>query len=107
MTDAAFAAFTVTTCGTERATLTGDYTTNLSGLKCTPLAPVSAETRARLVLETPTTLWEAHLQGNPDIKAGDRLVIAAVKYPVKVKEPYTWLPTGDIRMRLIVEELKR
>jgi hypothetical protein len=107
MTDAAFAAFTVTNCSTERAALTGDYASNLTGLKCTPLAPVSAETRTRLVLDTPTALWEAHLQGNPDIKAGDRLVIGSTKYPVKVKEPYTWLPTGDIRMRLIVEELKR
>lgn len=107
MTDAAFAAFTVTTCSTERAALTGNYTSNLTGLKCTPLAPVSAETRARLVLDTPTALWEAHLQGNPDIKAGDRLVIGSVKYPVKYVEPYKWPPTGDTRIRLIVEELKR
>lgn len=107
MTDSAFAAFTITTCSTERASLTSDWVANLSGLKCTPLAPISAETRNRLVLDTPTALYEAHLQGNPDIINGDRLVIGSKKYPIRAVEHYTWIPTVDVRVRLVVEELKK
>lgn len=106
MTDSSFAVFTTVSCSTERATLTGGYAANLTGLLCTPLAPVDPETRLRLQIQTPNILWEAHLQGNPDIKQGDKLVIGSVKYPVKYPEKWTWLPTGDVRVRLIVEDLR-
>lgn len=94
------------TCGTKRATLTGGYSTNLSGLKCLPLAPVDAETRVRLQLNTPHTLWETFLQGAPDIKAGDKLTISSVDYPVRTAEPWNWLPSGDTRIHLIVEDMR-
>lgn len=106
MTDASFATMTTVTASTERATLTGGYAAYLSGLKCTPVAPVDAETRTRLALETPNIIWEVHLQDNPDIGAGDKFVIGAVKYYVKTTEPYTWLPSSDTRIRVILEDLR-
>jgi len=106
MTDSSFAAMATVTCGTKRATLTGGFSAYLSNLKCTPLAPVDAETRTRLQLNTPVILWEVHLQDAPDIKAGDRLTISSVEYPVKTVEPYTWLPSSDTRMRLILEDVR-
>lgn len=106
MSDSSFAVMTTVICSTERATLTGGYAAYLSSLKCTPLAPVDPETRLRLQLETPHILWEVHLQGNPDIKQGDKLVIGSVKYPVKYPEKWTWLPTGDVRLRLFIEDTR-
>lgn len=106
MTDYSFQAMATVTCGTKRATLTGGYSTNLTGLKCLPLAPVDAETRQRLQLNTPHILLETFLQDAPDIRAGDKLVISAIEYPVKTVEPWTWLPTSDTRLHLILEDLR-
>ncbi len=106
MTDSSFAAFTTVECSTEKATLTGGFTEYLTDLLCTPLAPIDSETRLRLQINTPVTLWEVHLQDAPDIKQGHKLVIGSVKYPVKYVEPYTWLPTGDTRMRVILEDTR-
>ena len=106
MTDSSFAAMTTVSASTERATLTGGYAANLTGLVCTPQAPVDAETRLRLQVQTPVILGEFHLQDAPDIKAGDKFVVAGVKYPVKTVEPYVWLPTDDTRMRIIVEDAR-
>ena len=106
MTDSSFAVMTITACSTKRVTsTTSGYVTNLTGLLCTPLAPVGAETMQRLQLNTPHRTWEVHLQGAPDIKQGDKLLIGSTEYPVLYKEPYTWLPSQDTRMRLIVEDL--
>ncbi len=106
MTDSSFAVMTTVSANTERATLTGGYAAHVIGLTCTPKAPVDAETRLRLQIQTPVILWEFHLQDAPDIKAGDKFVVAGVKYPVKTVEPYVWLPTNDTRMRIIVEDLR-
>lgn len=35
--------------------------TNLTGLKCTPLDPVDAETRKRLVIETPHNILQTYV----------------------------------------------
>lgn len=106
MTDSSFAAMTTIECSTERASLETGYAVNLVDLLCTPLAPVDAETRLRLQLDTPHIIWETHLQGSLDIKAGDKLVIDTVKYPIKTVESWTWLPTGDVRVRLIIEDTR-
>lgn len=97
---------TLKTASTKRATLTGGYAPYLSALKCTPPAPVDAETRQRLMLETPHTIWEIYLQDNPDIQAGDKLTISPSEYYVKAVEPYYWLPSGDMRVRVILEDVK-
>lgn len=107
MTDSSFAVMTTVSYTRERATLTGGYSgVGSPTFAGTPVAPVDAETRKRLQLDTPHTLWEVHMQGDPDIKAGDKLVNGTVKYPVKTKEPYTWLPSSDVRVRLILEDLR-
>lgn len=107
MTDSSFAAMTTITYTRERATLAGGFSgSGTPSLLGTPVAPVDAETRKRLQLETPITLWEVHMQGNPDLKAGDKLVNGSIKYNIKTKEPYTWLPTNDIRVRLILEDVR-
>jgi hypothetical protein len=106
MTDLAFAVFAIVECSTKRASLTTGFAEYLTDLMCTPKVPVDAETRLRLQVNTPVTLWEFHLQDNPDIKAGDKFIVDSVEYPVKTVEPYTWLPSGDTRLRVIVEDTR-
>lgn len=106
MSDPSFARMTIMDCSTERTDLTSGFTPELFDLRCTPKAPVDSETRLRLQISTPVVLWEVHLQGEPDIRAGDKLVLEDLKYPVKTVEPYVWLPTGDTRVRLILEDAK-
>lgn len=105
MSDYSLATMTTVTATTKRATLTGGYASYLAALKCTPLAPVDAETRQRLMLDTPHTIWEVYLQDNPDIISGDKFVVGSKEYYVKAVEPYTWLPSGDMRVRIILEDV--
>lgn len=105
MTDYSFAALTNTVASTKRASLSG-FAAYLSSLQCTPLAPVDAETRQRLEINTPHITWETSLQGSPDIKKGDKLIIAGVEYPIYHVEKWPWLPNGDTRLRIIVEDLR-
>ena len=106
MTDSSFAVMTTVSYTRERATLTGGFLAWFADLYGTPVAPVDAETQLRLQLNTPVTLWEVHMQGDPDLKAGDKLVNGSVKYNIKTKEPYVWLPTNDTRVRLILEDIR-
>ena len=107
MTDSSFAVMTTVSYTRERATLTGGFSGSGSPtFYGTPVAPVDAETQLRLQLNTPVTLWEVHMQGDPDLKAGDKLVNGSVKYNIKTKEPYMWLPTNDTRVRLILEDIR-
>lgn len=103
-TDSSFAVMASVLCSTERKALTTGYAANLQGLKCIPLSPLDAETRLRLQLNTPNILWQTFLQGNPDIKAGDKLVIGIKKYIVKTIEPWPWFPGTDTRPMLILED---
>lgn len=104
--DYSFQAMTTVLCSTERASVTTGFAENLTGLYCTPPAPVDGETVTRLMIDTPTKTWEVHLQDDPDIKQGDRLVIGSVKYNIKYVEPFKWLPNSDTRLRLIIEDLR-
>ena len=79
MTDSSFAVMTTVSYTRERATLTGGFSGSGSPtFYGTPVAPVDAETQPRLQLNTPVTLWEVHMQGDPDLKAGDKLVNGSV-----------------------------
>jgi hypothetical protein len=101
-----FAEFTTVIASTKRKGLTTGFTANLSGLNCTPLAPIDPETRLRLQLNTPHTLWETYLEGDHDIKEGDKLVIDSVEFPIKTIAPWTWPPENYVYLRVIVEDLR-
>lgn len=105
MTDASFESMTRIVCSVKKFALDGTVS-YVPSLKCTPLAPVDAETQKRLEINTPFVTWEAHFQGYPNIKKGDRLVIASVEYPVIAVERWPWLPTDDTRLRVIVEDTR-
>lgn len=104
MTDGSFTFLATVSANTKRANLTTGFQPYLIGLMCLERAPVDAETRKRLDLNTPHMVFETHFQDNPDIKKGDLLVIDAVEYPVKSVEP--WPFSGDTRLRVYFEDLR-
>jgi len=104
MNDLSFAYLATVAANTKRAGLTAGYAAYLYDLKCLPLAPVDAETRKRLDLNTPHMVFETFIQGDPDIKKGDLLVIDSVDYPVRSAAP--WQIYGDTRVHLVVEDLR-
>lgn len=101
-----FVEFMSTTASTKRKGLTSGFTANLTDLKCTPLAPVDPETRLRLQLNTPHVIWETFLESDLDIRQGDKLVIGSDEYPIKSVATWTWPPSNDIFLHLIIEDLR-
>ena len=104
MTDLSFAFLATVTANTKRASLTGGYAPYLYDLKCMPLAPLDAETRKRLDLNTPHMVFETFVEGSYDIRKGDILVIDSVEYPIRSAAP--WPMFSETRFHLVVEDLR-
>lgn len=104
MTDSSFAVMTTLSCSRKRRLMNGT-TSTLSSLLCTPLAPVDTTTAQTLGLGAPHVVYEVHLQGAPDIKKGDILTAGSTDYQIMDAAPWTWLPTADKRLRLVIEDL--
>lgn len=85
----------------------GVPTTQLSSISCTKLSPVSADLAQTLMLDTPYELKQLFVTGQADIKEGDILVFGGVEYPIKYVGEYERFFNSDLRLHLIVEELKR
>jgi predicted transcriptional regulator len=84
---------------------TGAATTYLASLMVAPLAPIDADLRQRLALETPHELQQSICDGTKDVKEGDVLVVSTVEYPIKACED--WGPIrGRSFKRLVLEDLK-
>lgn len=94
------------TANVKRSTMTGGIgaapTTVLTGLACTPLDPVSAETQTRLKLDSPYKLRQTSFQSGYDIREGDVLTISGADYQVRYVENYDW--KSDIYLRVVVEK---
>ena len=98
-------------CSTKRATFTGGKrgkpSTNLTGLKCTPLDPLTAEVAQRSTLNSPIEGWIAYIDGALDIKNGDVLVIGSNEYEIRAIGDYSnWGNSRTNWKELIVEEVK-
>nr|ASV43905.1 hypothetical protein [Hot spring virus BHS1] len=78
-------------------------TTILTGLACTPLDPVSAETQTRLKLDSPYELRQCSFQSGHDIRKGDLISLDGVDYPVRAVEDYDW--RGGTYLRVVVEKV--
>lgn len=83
----------------------GTATTYLAALMVAPIAPIDADLRQRLALETPHELQQSVCDGSKDVKEGDVLVVGSVEYPIKACED--WGPIrGRSFKRLVLEDLK-
>lgn len=102
----ALAKLTTVSCSTKRPpALSGGKRAapaeNLTGLLCTPLDPLDPETQYQMQLETPMTLLQTFLEGDPDIKRGDTLVVSSTDYPIRAVE--SWPFRDDVFLKLIIE----
>lgn len=83
----------------------GSATTNLTSLLVAPLAPVDADLRQRLVLNTPHELLQTVCDNSKDVREGDVLTVSSVDYPIKACENWGSI-RGRAYKRLILEDLK-
>lgn len=84
----------------------GEPTTNIVSLSCTPLDPVDPEVRQRLALDMPHELISCLVDGGPDIREGDILVVSGVEYPIRACADWYWSPDGENYVFLVLEDLK-
>ena len=101
-----------TACSTKRAViasgLRGTPTTNLSGLYCTPLDPLSdGNLLEREGLETPLELLQCFISGTPDIVEGDVLVVGSAEYAIRAVADWAAGVSAPAYKQLTLEELKR
>jgi hypothetical protein len=85
----------------------GTPATHIASLTCTPLDPIDAEVRQRLMLDSPNIILETFVEnadGTVDIVVGDILVVSTTEYPIKVCEDWTW--RGTTFRHLLVEKVK-
>lgn len=105
MASPSFLKMAIVTASTKRATMSGALQgppiANLSGIKCTPLDPVDAETLTRLKLDSAYQLRQAFTDASLDIVKGDVLIVSSVEYPIKAVETWSW--RGSNYLRLVVE----
>lgn len=104
-----FARMATVSCTTQRApAMSGSKRTasaeNLTGLKCTPLDPVSPEQQLRLALDTPHVLLQTFIHGDNDIVSGDELIVSTVVYPIRAVSDWTF---GTSKyLHLIIEDTR-
>ena len=111
VTSAAFDLLAVVACSTKRAAwAAGKRSTpaaNLTGLKCTPLDPVDADTAERAGLDSPIQVFQVFLDGGLDIVEGDWLTIDGTDYPIRAVWDWTYWGLDDTQFKhLILEGLK-
>lgn len=113
MVSKSFALLTTVTASTLRRPDIGadgkraDAAASIASLKCTPLDPLSsAEIQQRFGTQAAMELLETYVQGGLDIKEGDILVVSSTEYPIRAVGDWTWRPSGNDFLRLIVEEIK-
>jgi hypothetical protein len=100
-----YAEFMTVECSRKRKAMAGT-TTTLSSLLCTPLAPVDMSTRESMGLKAPHVVYEVHLEGEPDIKKGDVLVIGENEYQIHDTSPWLMPPPDNVHLlKLVVEDL--
>lgn len=80
---------------------------NLTGLRCTPLIPVSTDVLARIGTDAPYNLYECYVLGAQDIVEGDILTIGGTDYPVRWAQAWTGVGPLSSYVHLAVEKVRR
>lgn len=105
MLDLSFAFTATIEVDTKRAlSLASGHEPYLYGLPCTRFAPLDAQTKQRLIVNTPNVTWQTFFQGALDIKKGDLLVKDNIEYPVLYVEAWPWLDNST-RLMVVIEDL--
>lgn len=78
---------------------------HLTGLKCTPLDPITEEIRMEVELSKPYQALQTFLAGALDIREKDVLVVDDVDYVVRACGIWRWDARTDT-LRLIIEDTR-
>jgi len=105
----AFTTMATVACSTKRAPdfeghKRGVASEKLTGLYCTPLDPLDADTQYTAQLGNPFEAKQCFIAGNPDIEEGDILVVSSTDYAIRSVAEWTW--GSDVYVHLIIEEAK-
>jgi hypothetical protein len=76
---------------------------HLTGLKCTPLDPITEEIRMEVELSKPYQALQTFLAGEIDIREKDILTVDNVDYVVRACGKWRWSASDDT-LRLIIED---
>lgn len=109
MSSASFRRLANVDASTKRAPLTsgnkrGVAVSHLSGLKVTPLDPLTREIRERVGTRAPVEGLQCMIDDGPDIEAGDYLTVAGIDY--SIRDVVSWAWRGSICKVLILEKIK-
>lgn len=80
------------------------YTENIATLKCLPLDPVDPEIAQGIDGLSFREILQTACEGGLDIIEGDLLVVGADEYPIRAVEDWTWPPSSNDYLLLIVED---
>jgi hypothetical protein len=106
MSPALYAEFMTVACSRKRKNSIAGTSTSLTSLMCTPKAPVDMPTRQSLGLHAPHVVYEVHLEGAPDIKKGDVLVIGSAEFQIHDASPWLMPPPDNVNLlKLVIEDL--
>jgi hypothetical protein len=107
MASISFRLMATATYATKRNATTSGVTTKaaskLTGVKGTPLMPVTPEIIERYQIQSPRQTFVVYVEGTLDILNGDILVFESVDYPVRGIGPW---PTDKAFLETIVEVVK-
>jgi len=108
MSSASFTRLAIVAAG-KRAPLTssnkrGVAVAYLSGLKVTPLDPLTREIRERSGTRAPIEGLQCMIDAGPDIEAGDYLVVDSIDY--SIRDVISWAWRGSICKVLVLEKIK-
>jgi hypothetical protein len=95
------------TYSTKRNATTSGVTTKavakLTGVKGTPMMPVSAEIMERYQIRSPRQPFVIYVEGTLDIVSGDTIVFGSTDYPIMGLGPW---PTDRAFLEILVEAVK-
>lgn len=80
----------------------GPAVEHLSGVRATPLTPITAETATRLGLQSPASRASCYVDGDLDIRNGDYLVTGGKESPIVAVGRYDEF-AGETYLELIVQ----
>lgn len=105
MASPSFLKMATVTASTKRSSMSGALrgtpTTNLTGVICLPLDPVSAETMTRLKLDSGYEVRQTYVDAALDIKEGDVLVVSGVDYEIRAVAEWVWRGAQYLNLILI------
>ncbi len=82
----------------------GAASIHVTDMVISALDPVTPEIAARVSTKAPTELLQVYVEGSPDLREGDMLVVNDRDYPIRSCAEWDW--RGSRFLHLVVEDIK-